>query len=129
MPLSENGKPDYCLECIGNMTIQCAWCENLIAIGSPITLYTPAEGYEVPGHAVPYTENSSKAFVGCLGWNCADTGGDRAGFWLPDDDGKGKVHRVPTAIETLMSNPDATMLIIQDTHNVAEAENPKVITK
>lgn len=129
MPLAENGSPDYCLDCIGKMTIQCAWCENRINIGSPITLYTPKDSYEVPDHAVPYTEGGSKALVGCLGWECAETGGDRAGFWLPGDDGRGRVQRVPTAFETLIGNPDASMLLVNDTHDIAEAVNPTVISK
>lgn len=129
MPLAENGKPDYCLDCIGKMTIQCAWCENKITIGSPITLYTPKDSYEVPDHAVPYTEGDSGALVGCLGWECADTGGDRAGFWLPGEDGKGYVQRVPTVFETIMGNPEASALIVNDTHDIAEAVNPTVIPK
>lgn len=129
MPLAESGSPDYCLDCIGKMTIQCAWCDNRISIGSPITLYTSKKPDEMPDHAVPYTEGGSGAFVGCLGWECADTGGDRAGFWLPGEDGKGRVERVPTAIETLMSNPDASALIVHNTHNIAEAVNPTLISK
>lgn len=83
MPLAENGKPDYCLECIGNMSIKCAWCANPISIGSPITLYTPKDTFKVPDYAVAYTENGSKALVGCLGWDCARTGADMCGRWMP----------------------------------------------
>jgi len=124
MPLAENKRPDYCLDCIGKMTIKCAWCSNDITIGSPVTLYTPVDTYEVPDHAVPYTEGGSKALVGCLGWECACSGADRAGFWLPGEDGKGRVHRVPTAIEILMGNPNAKALIVHDTHDMVEAMNP-----
>ncbi len=127
MPLAANGSPDYCLDCIGDMSIQCAWCENTITIGSPVTLYTPKDSYQVPDHAVPYTEGGSKALVGCLGWGCAVGGADRAGFWLPGEDGKGHVHRVPTALEILMSNQDAKALIVNDLGSLSEANNPRII--
>lgn len=129
MPLAENGNPDYCLDCIGNMTIQCAWCDNRITIGSPVTLYIPKDSYKVPDYAVPYTEGGSKALVGCLRWECAETGGDRAGFWMPGEDGKGRVQRVPTAFEMLMGNPEASMVLVQNTHDITEAVNPTIINK
>lgn len=127
MPLAENGHPDYCLDCISKMTIQCAWCENRITIGDPITLYTPNESYNVPDHAVPYTEGGSKALVGCLDWNCGDAF-DRAGFWLPGDGGKGQVQRVPSILETILSNPEAKAVVVNNTHDIAEAAKPAVIT-
>jgi len=127
MPLAENGHPEYCLDCIGNMTIQCAWCDRRIPIGSPITLYIPKESYAVPNHAVCYTEDDSKALVGCLGSECADAGMDRAGFWLPGEDGRGRVQRVPTIMETLLANPHARAVFVRDTHDIAEALSPKVI--
>ena len=102
MDLEENGNPDYCLDCISKMSIQCAWCGEPITIGNPVTLYTPVKTYEIPEYALLYTEEGSKALVGCLGWDCAETGGDRAGFWLPGNDGRGRVKRVPTAFETLV---------------------------
>lgn len=129
MPLTENGSPDYCLDCIGKLSIKCAWCGNDIAIGDPVTLYSPTESFVVPDHAVPYTEGGSKALVGCLGWECAMTGADRAGFWLPGEDGKGRVHRVPTGIEILMRNPNAAALVVHDTHDMVEAMNPTIVSK
>lgn len=111
------------------MSIQCAWCGKSIAIGDPVTLYTPEDSYEVPDYAVPYTEGGSKALVGCLRWNCADTGADRAGFWMPGDNGEGKVLRVPNAFETLIRNPGASTVLVRDTHDLAEAVNPTVISK
>ncbi len=97
MPLSENGNPDHCLDCIAKMSIRCAWCENPIHIGDPITLYIPGESYKVPEHAVRYDKDESR-LVGCLSWECADTGADRQGFWMPP----GTVARVPSPIEMLM---------------------------
>lgn len=127
MPLEENGNPNYCLKCIENMSIQCAWCGDTIGIGSPITLYIPKDTFEVPDYAVSYTEGESKALVGCLGWECAHTGGDRAGFWLPDDEGKGHVYRVPTAIEAVMANGGKSAVFISDISDIEEAKNPTTI--
>lgn len=101
MPLAKNGKPDYCLKCIGNMSIRCAWCGGSIIIGNPVTLYIPTDTYDVPDYAIHYKKDNSKAVVGCLGWDCADTGADRSGFWLPGNDGKGKVQKIPTEYERL----------------------------
>jgi hypothetical protein len=117
MPLAENGRADYCLGCIGRMAIRCAWCGDAIHIGNPVTLYTPMKkDFVVPDHAVRYSEKPLQ-LVGCLGWNCADTGGDRAGFWMPP----GEVHRVPTVFEQLMGSDDSDAVVIadlRDPHNV-----------
>jgi len=96
----EDGKTPYCHRCIEKMAIKCAWCGHVIFIGNPITLYTPRnKDFEVPEHAVVYNEDPLQ-LVGCLRWDCAQTGADRAGFWLPP----GKVQRVPTAIEMCMQD-------------------------
>jgi len=111
MPLTENGNPDYCLKCIGEMSIKCAWCGNPITIGSPITLHTPQKDYEVPEYAVRYTEGGSNALVGCLGWNCAYTGADMCGRWMPP----GKVERMPSPLELCMAS--GGVVIVGDTHD------------
>lgn len=110
MALSENGKPDYCLECLAKMAIRCAWCGKPICIGEPVTLYAPKETFRVPKHAVRY-DRDERYLVGCLGWNCAATGADRQGFWVPP----GKVARVLSPIEMLMlgGNGDG-MVIVND---------------
>jgi len=117
MPLAENGRPDYCLGCIGGMAIRCAWCGKAIHIGDPVTLYTPMKkDFVVPAHAVPYSEKPLQ-LVGCLRWGCAETGGDRAGFWMPP----GHVRRVPSAFEQLMESDDSDAVVIadlRDPHNV-----------
>lgn len=107
MPLSENGNPDYCLDCIAKMSIQCAWCENSIHIGDPVTLYIPNESFKIPKHAVRYDEDP-ECLVGCLGWNCASSGADRQGFWMPP----GRVARVLSPIEMLMSSKNGGEVII-----------------
>jgi len=98
-----NGDSDvnFCPECAKKGAIRCAWCGDFIVFGQPVTLYTPREkDFKVPEHAVIYSEDPLQ-LVGCLGWNCASTGGDRAGFWVPSGDPKikGKVRRVMTPIE------------------------------
>lgn len=116
MPLADNGHPDYCLECIGEMTIQCAWCDNLIAVGDPITLYVPKQGFEVPKHAVRYNGDGHDSLVGCLGWNRAESGADLCGYWMPP----GVVKRVPSPIELCLHGLDGkgpNVVIVGDTHN------------
>lgn len=119
----QNGSTPYCLECLGGMAIRCAWCGNPIFIGDPITLYAPVseESYEkrlkgqteffrvdylgmkLPKGSVVYGEKPY-SLVGCLRWKCADTGADRAGFWLPGSDGKGTVHRIKTVYEEFLTS-------------------------
>lgn len=107
---NEDGTVDYTLDEIAAMAIRCAWCGEPIAIGDPVTLYLARPGIAIPPHAVRYNHQS---LVGCLGWNCAETGADRAGFWEPDPDqpGKGRVRRVPSPFEMLIANPDARFVI------------------
>ncbi len=99
MPLSENGCPDYCLNCISNMTIRCAWCGTPIFIGDPITLYEPADQYQIPNYSVKFLESKIEYLVGCLRYDCAISGADRKGFWMPP----GEVLRVPSPMEIVMS--------------------------
>lgn len=95
MPVAKNGRPDYCHACIGSMAIRCAWCGEPIHIGNPVTLYTPSKrGFVIPTYAVRYSKDPLQ-LVGCLAWGCAETGADRAGFWMPP----GEVFRVPTVFE------------------------------
>lgn len=118
MPLNEVGGVDYCLECVGQMAIRCAWCKEVIWIGEPITLYTPMEAFEVPEGAIIYNQDPLQ-LVGCLGWNCADTGADRAGFWLPGDGGKGVVYRVISGVEEAMMTQEIS--IVGDLSNISDA--------
>jgi len=116
MPLANNGNPDYCLDCIGRMTIQCAWCNNRIAIGDPVTLYMPKKDFAVPEHAVHYSEDGHDFLVGCLGWNCAESGADLGGRWMPP----GVVQRVPSPIELCLHGLDGkgpNVVLVGDTHN------------
>jgi len=103
-----NGEVEYCLGCLGKMTILCAWCKEPIFIGEPVTLYTPRDG-SVPNHAKIHDENLLQ-LVGCLRWNCAESGADRAGFWMPGEDGEGKVERVPTPLEIVFGQEIPPMI-------------------
>lgn len=88
-------KLEYCCECFAGMTIRCAWCGKPILIGDSVTLYFPKPEFVIPEYAVRYKE---KQVVGCLRWDCGDSGIDRAGFWvLP-----GKVERVFSPTEEVM---------------------------
>ena len=92
MPLKDD-TVDYCLDCIAKMAIQCAWCGLPIFIGNHITLYFSSKpDFVVPDHAVVYNQKTLE-LVGCLRMDCASTGADRAGFWLPDEQGHGHVER------------------------------------
>jgi len=73
--------PAYCPQCWAQAAIKCAWCGGTIVPGDPITLYSPGN-------------------VGCLGWDCADTGADHAGFWVMP----GKVQRVMSPLEMFVAN-------------------------
>ncbi len=89
-------QPAYCHRCLEKMACRCVWCGRTIFIGDPITLYTPNGDYVRPSYAIVYSENPLQ-IVGCGRSDCADTGADYAGFWLPP----GKVERQSTPIETL----------------------------
>ena len=97
---------EYCSDCLVKMSIRCAWCGKSILVGSPITLNTPIrKNFKVPDYAVVYKENPLQ-LVGCLRWECADTGLDRAGFWVVP----GKVHRVVSPLEMLMATEDVVIV-------------------
>lgn len=118
-PLNKNGTVDWCLDCMGKMTIQCGWCGDPIFVCDPITLYEPTETAQVPDYAVQYEENGRTHIVGCLGWDCAETGADRKGFWMPGDDGKGRVARIASPIEIMFATGEAQ--IVGDISSIHEA--------
>lgn len=95
-------KPKYCPACWAKAAIKCAWCGNAIMPGDAVTLYTPNphKDFKVPDYAVMYKEKPHLQLVGCLRWDCAETGADRAGFWVMP----GKVQRVASPIELVFAN-------------------------
>lgn len=86
---------EYCIDCLGKMTICCAWCGRPIFIGSLITLYTPIDNnFKISEYAVIYKENPLQ-LVGCPRSDCAETGADYCGYWVPP----GKVERFKSMFE------------------------------
>lgn len=122
MPLNDAKGVDWCLECVAKMAIRCAWCGEPIHIGNPVTLYTPEKkDFVMPDHAVVHQKDPLQ-LVGCLRWDCAETGADRAGFWIPGNDGKGTVHRVPSPLELAFASGQG--VVVGDLGNMQEAGNP-----
>ncbi len=111
-------KPDYCSQCWAEAAIKCAWCEGTIVPGDAITLYTPSKkGFNVPEHAVIYRHEPHLQLVGCLRWNCADTGVDRTGFWIMP----GKVQRAMSPIEELMARGGTEPICVNNVTDSQEA--------
>ena len=62
IPKNEDGTIDFCLKCIEEMTIRCAWCGKPIFVGQPVTLYSPIspeecngeKEFKMPDYAVIY---------------------------------------------------------------------------
>jgi hypothetical protein len=113
IPLDKDGSTSHCHQCLEKMTIQCAWFGLPIFIGDPVTLYSLADkDMEMPNYAVPYKNN---AFVGCLRWECAESGADRMGFWYPP----GQVHRVLSPLEQCLQSGE--MVIVGDLGDIQQA--------
>ncbi|MEK7658485.1 MAG: hypothetical protein AAB352_01300 [Patescibacteria group bacterium] len=108
-------KFEYCPECLAKMSIRCAWCGKSILVGDPITLNTPVrKDWQVPDYAVKYKKDPLQ-LVGCLRWECADSGIDRAGFWMPP----GKVYRVASPMEMVLATNDVA--ICNDITDISKA--------
>ncbi len=78
LPLSDNGNPNYCLDCVGDMSILCAWCNQPITVGSLVTLYEYDRNFIIPRHAI----HCGTALVGCLRQNCTHKKEDVRGVWV-----------------------------------------------
>lgn len=105
MPIRD-GKVAFCLNCLGEMAIRCAWCGAVIFIGDPVTLYIKPSEMELGADTVAYGSDPV-CVVGCLGWDCASTGADRTGFWMPHEIERcGYVHRVLSPLEQAMMTGD-----------------------
>lgn len=101
------GHTAYCHACLAKMVIRCAWCGQPIFVGDPVTLYTPGQNFVLPEYAQIYRRDPLQ-IVGCLRWNCAATGADRAGFWVPP----GQVKRVQSPLERAIAADG--IVIIED---------------
>ncbi len=127
LPRNASGATDWCFDCLGKMAIRCAWCEESILPWEPITLGIPPDGFIAPDGAATHDDNGRRALVGCLRMGCAPTAALHAGFWIPGDDGNGRVHRMPSPIERLMAADQPSMVIVHDACDMHEAANPTVI--
>ncbi len=97
IPLIDNGNPNYCLDCVGNMSILCAWCNQPITVDSLVTLYDYNKDFIIPDHAVRY----DTALVGCIRQNCAHKKEDARGVWIAP----GKVQKIyPSIHNSLIKN-------------------------
>lgn len=87
--------PGYCLDCMIEASILCAWCKNIIMPDDPVTLYTANKDFIPPrgSKSFVYAENhelvevtdhssckSGVVFAGCL--ECCNCAADRVGFWV-----------------------------------------------
>ncbi|NTW14626.1 MAG: hypothetical protein HGA31_06425 [Candidatus Moranbacteria bacterium] len=113
IPITDGHTP-YCHACLEKMAIRCAWCGKPIFVGDPITLYSPKKGFEIPDYAIRYSEDPL-TLVGCLRWDCAESGMDRSGFWMPP----GQVVRVMNAYEQIMAT--GTAVVVNDLGDFKEA--------
>lgn len=112
----KDGKVEYCHRCLEKMAICCAWCGKPIFIGDPVTLYTRRnKDFVIPSCAIIFAHDPLQ-LVGCLRWNCAESGADRAGFWLPP----GQVYRVPTPLEIVMSG-EKEILAVNNLSDIKKA--------
>jgi hypothetical protein len=113
-------QPLFCLDCLTQHTIPCAWCGCSILPGDPVTLYSPTNPAFMPkSRGVVRFSDNPVTYVGCLRPDCAETGADRAGFWCPPEG----VRRVPSVIETLLANPGKGVLL----ENVADPRSQPVL--
>jgi hypothetical protein len=113
---------DWCNQCLAKMAILCAWCGRPIGIGEPITLYSPRiDKFVIPDHATVYSKEPLQ-LVGCLRMGCAETGADRAGFWMPP----GEVMRVLSPFEEVMGQVErgkpSSPIIVEDLADPYEAK-------
>lgn len=102
LSLDDKGNASHCFKCIEEGSIRCAWCGGTILPGDPITLYcTTNENFILPEYAVEYNpDNHDKpSYVGCLRWDCAETGGDMCGYLGFNK----QVHRELSPIEQCIS--------------------------
>lgn len=126
MPVTD-GVVEYCLDCISAMACKCAWCGHAVFIGDAVTLYgSRGPDFVVPEHAVVYGQSPIQ-LVGCLRWDCADTGADRAGFRLPDDQGNGHVVRTQSLYAVSAAAGPDTAVLVNNLSNASEV--PTVLAR
>jgi len=104
---------DWCPVCIQQAVIQCAWCGRSILPGDPITLYTPLrKDFSPPDYAVVYSQDPL-LLVGCGRPDCAETGADYGGIWVP-----------PGKVERFLSMTEQAMVMAQNDIDCAVVGDP-----
>lgn len=110
----ESGSTPYCHNCIEKMTIQCAWCGLPIFVADPISLsFCTDPDWAQPDYAVEHATGNRMSLVGCMRWDCADSGLSFAGHWATP----GKVQKAVTPIMLAMQAAEAgveTPIIFND---------------
>jgi hypothetical protein len=106
--LDKKGEATHCLSCIEDASIRCTWCGGSILPLEPITLYIPCDDdYIAPEYAVIYNpDNTVNRYVGCLRWDCAETGADMCGFWGFDK----QVHRVKSPLDVALETEEVVIV-------------------
>lgn len=117
MPINNHGSVDYCLNCIGKMTIQCVLCGEPIFVPEPVALVKRDQNDDIPPHAVLYLEEQ-QVWIACLGPQCA-LPALRVGFWMPGDNGKGHIRSVTPPAKMAMQSGKA--VIVKDVKSMSEA--------
>ena len=117
----EDGKVEYCLNCLAGMAIRCAWCRQPIFIGETLTLYSPGANFIARGDEVVF-RTDPVLMVGCMRIGCGN-GGDRDGFWWPDDTGHGRVVPVMSPLEQALGT--GRMVIVPNLSDISEATRPR----
>lgn len=136
VPRLLDGRLSFCHDCIGSMTIRCAWCGKPIFLGDMVTLRSAGgrrRDQTIPDHAV-ILNAKARILVGCPRPECADTGSDYAGFWVPtmekrSDRWIGGVQPFPSAIEMATESEERELVSIDDLvkHGIATAKNYVII--
>jgi hypothetical protein len=67
MPRQELEGPDYCLDCIGKMSIKCSSCDKIILIG----------------HRVFESFDGKERFITCSDEDCLGSKRGSPGMWVP----------------------------------------------
>lgn len=75
----KDGQTDYCLRCIGKMSIRCAWHGEPIVIGDAVTLRQPIAGRTLVDTGGCKSDEAGR-YLGCLKCGCLRS--DGKGLWV-----------------------------------------------
>lgn len=86
------GETDYCLFCLAEKTIRCAWCGKPIFVGDPVTACPSNPDIPIPDYAV-FVRQNPPILVGCLRPECCSKRRSN-GFWWPNGFHLGQVDTI-----------------------------------